>query len=57
MTLEIRKLVQVRDRLFARKKRDPDNLAVKQAYNRVHNKVEMKFLSPSLVIRNQILKI
>ena len=40
ITAEIRKLVPVRDRLFARKKRDPDNLTVKQAYNRVRNKVK-----------------
>ncbi len=40
MTLEIRKLIKIRDRLFARKKREPDNETVKLAYNRVRNKVK-----------------
>ena len=40
MTLEIRKLIKVRDRLFSRKKREPDNDRVKLADNRVRNKVK-----------------
>ena len=39
ITSEIRKLIGIRDRLFARKKRQPLNQTVKDAYNRVRNKV------------------
>ena len=39
MTPEILKLIKVRDRLFARKKREPDNTLVKQTYNRARNRV------------------
>ena len=37
ITTEIRKLIGIRDRLFARKKRQPLNQTVKDAYNRVRN--------------------
>ena len=40
VTVEIRKLIEIRDRLFSRKKREPDNQTVKLAYNRVRNKVK-----------------
>ena len=36
---DIQKLIKVRDRLHARKKRQPDNERVKQAYNTVRNRV------------------
>ena len=39
MTPELLKLIRIRDRLFARKKREPDNLLVKQTYNRARNRV------------------
>ena len=41
---EISKLIRIRDKLFARKKRQPDNERVKLLYNNVRNKVnrEMK---------------
>ena len=39
ITPEIIKLIRVRDRLFTQKKRDPDNLLVKQAYNQARNRV------------------
>ncbi len=39
MTPEILKLIRIRDRLFSRKKREPDNQTVKETYNRVRNKV------------------
>ena len=39
ITTDIRKLIGIRDRLFARKKRQPNNLTVKEAYNRVRNMV------------------
>ena len=42
MTPEILKLIRVRDRLFARKKREPDNDLVKVTYNRVRNLVSRK---------------
>ena len=44
MTPEILKLIRVRDRLFARKKREPDNDLVKVTYNRVRNIVSRKIL-------------
>ena len=44
MTPEILKLIRVRDRLFARKKREPENDLVKGIYNRVRNKVSRKIL-------------
>ena len=40
ITPEIIKLIRVRDRLFTQKKRDPDNLLVKQAYNQARNRVQ-----------------
>ena len=39
MTNKILKIMAVRDRLFARKKREPENLTVLNAYKRVRNKV------------------
>ena len=36
---DIQKLIRVRDKLFARKKRQPDNERVRQAYNTVRNRV------------------
>ena len=39
MTNEIMKLIKIRDRLFERKKRQPDNSTVIDAYKKVRNKV------------------
>ena len=39
ITPNIQKLIRVRDRLFARKKREPDNILVKETYARVRNRV------------------
>ncbi len=39
MTNEVMKLIKIRDRLFERKKREPDNSTVTDAYKRVRNKV------------------
>ena len=39
MTPEILKMIRIRDRLFARKKREPDNVTVREAYNKIRNKV------------------
>ena len=39
LTPEILKLIRFRDRLFARKKREPDNVLVRETYNKVRNKV------------------
>ena len=39
ITLDIQKLMQIRDRLFARKKRQPENEHVREVYNRVRNSV------------------
>ena len=39
ITPEIQKLIRIRDRLFARKKRQPENEYVKDVYNKVRNKV------------------
>ena len=39
ITPEIRKLMKIRDRLFARKKREPDNATVRLAYNKCRNRV------------------
>ena len=39
MTNKILKIMAVRDRLFARKKREPENLTILNAYKRVRNKV------------------
>ena len=39
ITPDIRKLIKIRDKLFARKKRQPENQTVSEAYNRVRNKV------------------
>ncbi len=39
ITPEIQKLIRLRDRLFSRKKREPNNILVKETYNRVRNKV------------------
>ena len=39
MTNEIMKLIRIRDRLFERKKREPDNLQVIEIYKKVRNKV------------------
>ena len=44
MTTEIIKLIRIRDRLFARKKREPGNDLVKLTYNRVRNIVSRKIL-------------
>ena len=37
---DIRKLMRIRDKLFARKKRDPTNVSAVNAYKRVRNKVK-----------------
>ena len=42
MTPEILKLIRIRDRLFARKKREPENDLVRVTYNKVRNKVSRK---------------
>ena len=39
ITPEIQKLMKIRDRLFARKKRQPENEHVQEVYNRVRNSV------------------
>ncbi len=39
MTPELMKLIKIRDRLFARKKREPNNITLKETYNRVRNRV------------------
>ena len=39
ITSDIQKLLKVRDNLFERKKRQPDNDHVKQAYNTARNRV------------------
>ena len=39
ITNDIKKLIKVRDNLFARKKRQPDNIHVKQVYNIARNRV------------------
>ena len=39
ITHEIQKLMKIRDRLFARKKRQPENDHVREVYNRVRNNV------------------
>ena len=39
ITPDIIKLIKVRDRLFSRKKREPDNLRIKTIYNQVRNRV------------------
>ncbi len=39
MTTDILKLICIRDRLFSRKKREPDNILVRETYNRVRNRV------------------
>ena len=39
ITPEIKKFIRVRDRLFSRKKREPNNILVVQTYKRVRNKV------------------
>ena len=44
MTPEILKLIRVRDRLFARKKREPENDLVKVTYNKVRNIVSRNIL-------------
>ena len=38
ITPEILKLIRVRDRLYARKKREPDNILVKRTFNRARNR-------------------
>ena len=42
MSPEILKLIRIRDRLFARKKREPENDLVKITYNKVRNIVSRK---------------
>ena len=42
ITTEIRKMLGIRDRLFARKKREPNNATVEQAYKLARNKVSRK---------------
>ena len=42
ITPEILKLIRIRDKLFARKKRQPSNEHVKQAYNQARNRVSHK---------------
>ena len=42
ITPEIRKMLQVRDRLFARKKREPGNERVDQVYKIARNRVSRK---------------
>ena len=42
ITPEIRKLIKIRDRLYARKKREPGNEHVKKVYNQVRNRVSRK---------------
>ena len=44
ITNEIRKLMRIRDRLFARKKSEPANVTVLNAYKRVRNKVKNEIL-------------
>ena len=39
ITKDIQKLICVRDRLFARKKRQPENELVRNVYNKIRNKV------------------
>ena len=39
MTPQILKLIRIRDRLFARKKKEPDNILIKQIYNQARNRV------------------
>ena len=39
ITSEIQKLIRIRDRLFERKKRQPENDHVREVYNRVRNRV------------------
>ena len=40
ITTHIRKLIKIRDRLYARKNREPENTRVKEVYNRCRNKVK-----------------
>ena len=42
ITQEIRKMLAIRDRLFARKKREPNNVTVEQAYKLARNRVSRK---------------
>ena len=42
ITPDIVKLIKTRDRLFIRKKRQPDNQRVKEAYNQARNRVKRK---------------
>ena len=39
ITPDIQKLIKIRDRLFNRKKRQPENERVKEIYNRVRNRI------------------
>ena len=39
ITPDITKLIKIRDKLFSRKKRQPENKQVEEMYNRVRNKV------------------
>ena len=39
ITPDIQKLIRIRDKLFARKKRQPDNTRVRELYNQVRNRV------------------
>ena len=39
ITPDIQKLIKVRDRLFARKKRQPDNEHIQNVYNQARNRV------------------
>ena len=39
ITPDIAKLIKIRDKLFSRKKRQPENKQVEEMYNRVRNKV------------------
>ena len=42
ITPEIMKLIRTRDRLFTRKKRQPDNQRIKEIYNQARNRVKNK---------------
>ena len=39
ITPDIKKLIRIRDKLFARTKRQPDNARVRELYNQVRNRV------------------
>ena len=39
MTPQILKLIKIRDRLFVRKKKEPDNVLIKRTYNQARNRV------------------